>query len=77
MGDYDDERNRLHELPITSALTISKSTPGQGIMRKGTRRGISKIILTVDVGGSQVKIMTNRLRKTHAGDRAACSAASA
>ena len=29
-------------------------------MRKRRRKGISKIILTVDVGGSKVKVMTNR-----------------
>jgi polyphosphate glucokinase len=32
-------------------------------MRKRTKRGISKIVLAIDVGGSQVKVMTNRFRK--------------
>src|SRR5260221_12102 len=52
----------LHDLPIGPGdLQISS---GVAIMRKRTKSRISKkIILTIDVGGSHVKVMTSRTRK--------------
>jgi polyphosphate glucokinase len=52
----------LHDLPIgPDDLQISS---GVAIMRKRTKSRIStKNILTIDVGGSHVKVMTSRTRK--------------